>query len=139
MAPHGLHLRATSGRRTRRAALAALEVRHRGHARVEDRIRQAKAAGLSNLPCRELAENEAWLECVLAAADLVCWSKRICFVDDPDLARCEIATFRYRILHVPARLTRSGRSIHLRLDRHWVLADSFLDRVGVAVLDRRLR
>lgn len=99
--------------------LAELEVRHRGHARVEDRIRQTKAAGLRNLPCRDLAENEAWLECVLAAADLVCWSKLLCFADDPELARCEIASFRYRILHMAARLARSGRCIYLRLDRHW--------------------
>lgn len=99
--------------------IAVLELRHRGHARVEDRIRQAKAAGLRNLPCREIAENAAWLECVLAAADLVCWSKLICFADDPELARCEIANFRYKILHIAARLARSGRVVYLRLDRHW--------------------
>jgi hypothetical protein len=97
----------------------ALELRHRRHARVEDRIRQAKAAGLRNLPCKEAAENHAWLECVLAAADLVAWSKLICFADDPELARCEIANFRYRILHMAARTTRSGRVVYLRLDRTW--------------------
>jgi len=37
------------------------------------RQHQAKAAGLRNLPCKQAAENNAWLECVLAAADLVCW------------------------------------------------------------------
>lgn len=100
----------------------ALELRHRQHARIEDRIRQAKAAGLRNLPCKEVAENHAWLECVLAAADLVAWSKLICFADDPDLAHCEIASFRYRILHTAARITRSGRVIHLRLDRTWAWA-----------------
>ena len=31
--------------------IAGLELRHRQHARVEDRIRQAKASGLRNLPC----------------------------------------------------------------------------------------
>ena len=97
----------------------ALELRHRRHARVEDRIRQAKAAGLRNLPCKEAAENHAWLECVLAAADLVAWSKLICFADDPELACCEIANFRYRILHMAARITRSGRVVYLRLDRTW--------------------
>lgn len=96
-----------------------LELRQRRHARIEDRIRQAKAAGLRNLPCKEVAENNAWLECVLAAADLVAWSKLICFADDPELARCEIANFRYRILHMAARLTRSGRVTRLRLDRTW--------------------
>jgi hypothetical protein len=104
------------------AGIDALELTHRRHARVEDRIRQAKAAGLRNLPCKETAENHAWLECVLAAADLVVWSKLICFADDPALARCEIASFRYRILHMAARITRSGRVLHLRLDKTWAWA-----------------
>lgn len=102
--------------------VSLLELRHRRHARIEDRIRQAKAAGLRNLPCKEAAENHAWLECVLAAADLVCWSKLICFFDDLVLAHCEIAAFRYRILHMAARLTRSGRVVSLRLDRTWTWA-----------------
>jgi hypothetical protein len=102
--------------------IALLELRQRQHARIEDRIRQAKAAGLRNLPCKEAAENHAWLECVLAAADLVAWSKLVCFSDDPVVAHCEIAAFRYRILHMAARLTRSGRVLHLRLDRTWAWA-----------------
>lgn len=103
-------------------SIAFLELRQRRHARIEDRIRQAKAAGLRNLPCKEAAENHAWLECVLAAADLVSWSKLICFADDVTIARCEIAAFRYRILHMAARLTRGGRVVHLRLDRTWAWA-----------------
>jgi len=105
-----------------RGQIAGLELRHRQHARIEDRIRQGKAAGLRNLPCREAAENHAWLEMVLAAADLVCWSKLICFADDDVIARCEIETFRYRILHTAARLTRSGRRTNLRIDRTWAWA-----------------
>lgn len=99
--------------------VAGLELRHRQHARVEDRIRQAKATGLRNLPCRGQAENAAWLEAVLTATDLVCWTKLICLADDHELARCEIAAFRYRVLHVAAQLVRSGRQLHLRLDQHW--------------------
>jgi len=53
------------------AQLAGLELRHRQHARVDDRIREAKAAGLANLPCHDFQSNAAWLEIVLAAADLV--------------------------------------------------------------------
>jgi Transposase DDE domain group 1 len=98
---------------------AGLELRHRQHARVEDRIREAKATGLRNLPCRGFAENAAWLEAVLAAVDLVAWTKLICFADQPDLARAEIATFRYRVLHVAARLTRSARTTRLRIDYGW--------------------
>jgi hypothetical protein len=98
---------------------AGLELRHRQHARVEDRIRQAKATGLRNLPCRGFSENLAWLEVVLTAVDLVCWTKLICFATSPELARCEIAAFRYRVLHVAARITRTGRRTLLRIDKTW--------------------
>ena len=98
---------------------AGLELRHRQHARVEDRIREAKASGLRNLPSRSFALNAAWLQAVLTAADLVCWTKLIAFADDPVLARCEIATFRYRVLHVAARITRSARQTRLRIDSTW--------------------
>jgi Transposase DDE domain group 1 len=99
--------------------IAGLELRHRQHARVEDRIREGKAAGLRNLPCRGWEENCAWLEAVLAAADLICWAKLICFAHTPSLARCEIAAFRYRVLHTAAQLTRSARQVRLRIDRTW--------------------
>jgi hypothetical protein len=56
---------------------------------------------------------------VLAAAGLVCWAKLICFAHVPSLARCEIAAYRYRVLHVVAQLTRSGRRTRLRIDRTW--------------------
>jgi hypothetical protein len=99
--------------------VAGLELRHRQHARVEDRIREGKATGLRNLPCRGFTENAAWLEAVLAATDLVCWTQLIGFHDAPDLARCEIATFRYRVLHVAARITRGARQTRLRIDKTW--------------------
>ena len=51
--------------------LAGLELRHRRHARVEDRIRQAKAAGLANLPFNSFDANAAWLEIIMAATDLI--------------------------------------------------------------------
>ena len=115
--------------------VAGLELRHRQHARVEDRIRETKATGLRNLPCRGWDENAAWLEVVLTAVDLVCWTKTICFADTPTLARCEIATFRYRILQVAAGLTRTARQLHLRIakTRRWaaVIAEGF-DRLRAA-------
>ncbi len=119
-----------TGRGVAPGGIAGLELRHRRHARVEDRIRQSKAAGLNNFPCEGVAENKAWMEAALAAADLVCWSKLICFSDEHVIAHCEIEAFRYAILHMAARLTRSGRVLHLRLDRTWawarVLALAFL-------------
>ena len=98
---------------------AGLELRHRQHARVEDRIREAKATGLRNFPCKAFNDNAAWLEVVLTAVDLICWTKKICFADIADLARCEIAAFRYRVLHVAARLTHSARQLHMRIDKTW--------------------
>jgi hypothetical protein len=99
--------------------VAGLELRHRQHARVEDRIREAKATGLRNFPCFAMSENEAWLQVVLTAVDLIAWTKTIAFAHVPELARCEIAAFRYRVLHVAARLTRGGRQVRLRIDKTW--------------------
>ena len=99
--------------------LGGLELRHRQHARVEDRIREAKAAGLANLPCHDFDSNAAWLEIVLTAADLVAWAKLIGFTDTPELARCEITAFRYRVLHTAARITRRSRQLRLRIDATW--------------------
>ena len=103
--------------------MAGLDLRHRQHARVEDRIRQAKATGMRNFPCHSYAANSAWLEIVMTAMDLVAWTKLLGFADEPDLARCEIATFRYRVLHVAARISRSGRQTRLRIDQTWRWAE----------------
>jgi Transposase DDE domain group 1 len=99
--------------------VAGLERRHRQHARVEDRIRELKATGLRNLPCHSFWANAAWLEVVLAAADLVTWTRLIGFSGHPGLARTEITTFRYRILHVAARITHGARQLRLRIDATW--------------------
>lgn len=96
---------------------AAMEVHHRSHARVEDRIRCGKATGLRNLPCRDYTRNKAWLELALTAADLLTWAQALCFTGD--LARCEPATFRYRICGIAAKLTRTARVLTLHLDRDW--------------------
>jgi Transposase DDE domain group 1 len=103
---------------------AGLELNHRQHARVEDRIREAKNTGLRNLPCRGFAENAAWLETLLAATDLVCWTKLLGFTDTPELAHAEIGTFRNLVLHVAARITRGSRHIRIRIDHTWKYADA---------------
>ena len=99
--------------------VAGLELRHRQHARVEDRIRELKATGLRNLPCHSFWANAAWLEITLTAADLVTWARLIGFGDQPALARAEITTFRYRVLHVAARITHGARQLRLRIDATW--------------------
>jgi hypothetical protein len=103
---------------------AGLELNHRQHARVEDRIREAKATGLRNLPCRGFAENTAWLQTLLTATDLVCWAKILGFTGTPLLAHAEIATFRNLVLHVAARITRSARQTRVRIDQTWKHANA---------------
>ena len=47
------------------------------------------------------------------------WTRLIGFRGNPALARAEIATFRYQVLHVAARITRGARQLRLRLDATW--------------------
>jgi Transposase DDE domain group 1 len=97
--------------------LARLELRHRQRARVEDRIRAAKATGLSNLPFDRWRRNSVWLELVLAAQDLTCWTQALLL--DGDLALAEPKTLRYRLLHTAGRIVHHARRVILRLQRSW--------------------
>jgi Transposase DDE domain group 1 len=99
------------------ADLAWLELRHRQRARVEDRIRSAKATGLRNLPFDLLRRNAVWLELVLAAQDLCCWAQALLL--DGELAVAEPKTLRYRLLHTAARIVRHARRVIVRLQRTW--------------------
>jgi DDE family transposase len=108
---------------------AWLDARHRSHARVEDRIRCGKDTGLGRFPSKRFAINQAWLACTLIAIDLIAWAQTILLHDQPDLAKAEPKTLRYRLLHVAARLVRGGRRLRLKIDRTWrwahVLAAAF--------------
>ncbi len=97
--------------------LACLELRHRQRARVEDRIRAAKASGLQNLPFDRWRRNSIWLELVLCAQDLTCWTQALLL--DGALALAEPKTLRYRLLHTAARVVRHARRIILRLQHTW--------------------
>jgi hypothetical protein len=102
--------------------LAFLEARHRAHARVEDRIRHAKDSGLRRLPSRQFQINAAWCTAVSIAADLIAWLRLLAL--DGALAAAEPKALRYRLLHVPARLTTSGRRRHLRIPSTWPWANA---------------
>ncbi len=67
--------------------------------------------------------------------DLIAWTKLIAFTDRPELARCEIAAFRYRVLPVAARLTRGARQTRLQIDKAWRWATAIatgFDRIRTA-------
>jgi hypothetical protein len=97
--------------------IAVLELRHRQRARVEDRIRAAKATGLRKLPFDLFRRNRIWLELVLTAQDLLCWTQALLL--DGALAVAEPKTLRYRLLHVAARIVRHARRVILRLQVTW--------------------
>lgn len=103
---------------TQGGRLADLEARHRLRARAEDRIRALKDTGMRNLPFHDFTKNMIWLEIVALAADLLAWTQHLALSGTP--ARVwEPKRLRLRLLHVAARIIRSGRRRRLRLPRGW--------------------
>jgi hypothetical protein len=84
-------------------------------ARVEDRIRCAKDTGLTNLPLHDTASNRVWIAIVLLAVDLLTWTQTLAL--SGPLRAAEPKTLRHRLLAVAGRIIRTGRRLHLRLDR----------------------
>ena len=104
--------------------IAALELRHRGRARVEDSIRAGKDTGMRNLPHHAFEHNQAWLEISLIAQDLLTWTKLICL--DGELAIAEPKRLRHRLLHTAGRVVRHGRRTRLRLQADWPWAPALV-------------
>lgn len=103
---------------TRRWSIPDLEVRHRQRARAEDRIRNLKDTGLTNLPFHGFDHNQLWLEITLLAADLLVWTQVLAFTGQP-AQRWEPKRLRLRLLAVAGRIIYSGRRRYLRLPRGW--------------------
>jgi hypothetical protein len=94
-----------------------LDLTHRGHAHVEDHIREGKDCGLRNLPFRSFAHNQVWLWLVMLAQDLIAWTKQPTLADQE---RCwELKRIRYRLLHQSGRIARHARRKILRLACDW--------------------
>lgn len=102
-----------------------LEARHRGHARVEDRIKTAKDLGLVRFPGHDFAANAAWLLVIGMAQDLTAWTQNLCLEDE--LAHVEPKRLRYCIFHAAGRLVTTGRRLILRIDRAWPWAREIAD------------
>jgi hypothetical protein len=102
--------------------IAALEVLHRQHAEVEDRVKTLKATGAERLPFYSFIANAAWLELALLAHDIMIWTQGLTL--EGEHAICEPKRLRYRILHVAGHLTRHARrtTLHLPADWPWACA-----------------
>jgi len=100
----------------RTGTAVALEVDHRQHAIVENRIRDLKyGLGLNHLPSGRFAANAVWLALNVLAHNLLRWLDRLALAGSGWTAK----TFRHRLLAVPGRLVRSGRQLWLRLPAQW--------------------
>jgi hypothetical protein len=100
--------------------LADLELRHRRHARVEDRIRAAKDTGLRNLPFHDMNHNRIWVAISALAQDLLAWCARLA-LPATNAARYEPKRLRLRILAVAGRIVRTARRhlLHIDPNRPW--------------------
>jgi hypothetical protein len=85
-----------------------LDVLHRAHAGVEDRVRTNKAMGLTNLPSQSWQVNQGWVLAANIAADLDAWTRLFGLHDQPELAHAEPDTLRYPA-PAPTRETRHPR------------------------------
>ena len=97
--------------------LADLELRHRRHARVEDRIRAAKDTGLRNLPFHDTDQNRIWVAISALAQDLLAWCARLALPDT--VAGYEPKRLRLHILATAGRLVRTARRHVLHIDPTW--------------------
>jgi hypothetical protein len=102
---------------TGRGQLADLELRHRRRARAEDRIRAAKATGLTNLPLHGFAQNRVWIAIVALALELTAWTQMLALTHH-EARRWEPKRLRLRLFSVAGRIARHARQIHLRLSAH---------------------
>ncbi len=117
---------------TGRGQLPDLELRHRRHARVEDRIRIAKDTGLTNLPLMGFDQNRIWCAIVALANEITAWMGLLA-LPGHQARRWEPKKLRYRLFTIPATLARTARQvvIHLSSRSPWArLVTDGLDRLA---------
>jgi hypothetical protein len=102
-----------------------LDVVHRSHATVQDRVRTNKAMGLTNLPSQSWTVNQGWVLAANIAADLAAWTRLLGLHDQPELAHAEPDTLRYRLLQLPAKLATHARRRTLTISDTWPWAEAF--------------
>jgi hypothetical protein len=107
---------------TQRGQLADLELRHRRRARCEDRIRNAKDTGLTNLPLHEFAQNQIWCAIVALACELIAWMQMLSLAQN-EARRWEPKRLRLRLFSIAGRLAVRARQHWLRLSAHAPWAD----------------
>jgi len=101
-----------------------LDRQMRAHARVEDHIGRLKDSGLERFPFTDLEANQAWLQTVCWAADLVVWFQLLCLTGP--LARARPKRLRWELWHAPARIITTARRHIIRILDTWPTAPDIL-------------
>ena len=114
---------------TQRGQLADLELRHRRRARCEDRIRNTKDTGLTNLPLHDFAQNQIWCAIVAIAVELTAWMQTLALAGH-QARRWEPKRLRLRLFSIAGRLAHSSRRVRLHLSRHAPWAGLVLDALA---------
>ena len=108
--------------------LPALESRHRQRARCEDRIKDAKDTGLTNLPYSDAASNAIWIQVVLLAMDLSTWTQQLALTGTWRVAQPK--ALRLKLFSTAARYVTTARRRIVDIDPAWPWATVVHDALG---------
>lgn len=87
---------------------------HQMRGQMEKSIGELKHhCGLNHLPCGQFSANAMYFTIGILAANLLQMLKRDTFFDD--YLKASIKTFRYKLIHLPARVTNSGRRLLIKI------------------------
>jgi hypothetical protein len=103
--------------------LETVEAEHRQHAVVELAIRDLKDQALAHFPSGKFLANAAWTVIAALAHNLLRWTTLIGL---PDAVIPTARTLRRRMLSVPGRITRTARTVTLRMPARWPWETDFL-------------
>jgi hypothetical protein len=101
---------------------ADTERHHRGRARIEQVFADLNNSAAAHLPSGKFAASAAWLILACLTHNLLratgCLASRF-------HARATTGTIRRHLVQVAARITRTARTLTLRLPQHWPWADTW--------------
>ncbi len=103
---------------------AELDRQMRAHAHVEDHIGRLKNSGLQRFPFTDWEANQAWLQTIMWASDLVAWFQLLCLTGP--LARAKPRRLRWALWHTPARIIRTARRDIVRIVDGWPTANQIV-------------
>jgi hypothetical protein len=103
--------------------LEQVEAEHRQHAVVELAIRDLKDQALAHFPSGKFLANAAWTVIAALAHNILRWTTLIGL---PDTVIPTARTIRRRLLTVPGRITRTARTVTLRMPARWPWETAFL-------------